>query len=224
MIGLAVQLAGSPGEAPFFTLLDGTPDDVDDADALRSLARQLPVPTATPGRSDLPAALAMLAGEFEKRQRGETGDRSPRFLFVFGVQRFRELRKAEDDFGFRRGGDREASPAERFAILLREGPAFGIHTILWCDSLTNLQRSVDRQGLKEFGLRVLFQMSPTDSSTLVDSPIASRLGRNRALFVMEEQERPEKFLPYGWPDKDWLAGVADSLRGRVPLSVGAGSA
>src|SRR5262249_39148609 len=153
------------------------------------------------------------AVELEKRQKGESADRTPLFLFVFGVQRFRELRKAEDDFGFRRGGDREVSPAERFISILREGPAFAIHTILGCDSLTNLTRAIDRQGLKEFGLRVLFQMSATDSSTLVDSPIASRLGRNRALFMMEEQERPEKFRPYGWPEPGWLSGVLESLRG-----------
>jgi nucleoside-diphosphate-sugar epimerase len=47
------------------------------------------------------AALAELAAEVERRQKGETADRSPRFLFVFGVHRFRELRKAEDDFGFK---------------------------------------------------------------------------------------------------------------------------
>ena len=130
---------------------------------------------------------------------------SPQFLFVFGVHRFRELRKADDDFGFgRRGAEREPTPAERFAAILREGPALGVHTVVWCDSLTNLNRTFDRPLLREFGVRVLFQMNPTDSSTLMDSPAASRLGRNRALLLQEEQERPEKFRPYGLPAPEWL--------------------
>ena len=221
LVGIAAQLAGLNATGPVLTLLDGTPDDAEEADALRSLVRQLPLPSATPGRAEVAAAFGELAAEVERRQRGETADRTPRFLFVFGVHRFRELRKAEDDFGFRRGGDREPSPAERFATLMREGPPLGLHVVLWCDSLTNLNRSVDRQGQKEFGMRVLFQMSPTDSSTLVDSPLASRLGRTRALYVQEEQERPEKFRPYGWPTEEWLADAAGRLRGRVPLSAGA---
>ena len=64
-------------------------------------------------------------------------------------------------------------------------------------------------------MRVLFQMSATDSSTLIDSPAASQLGRNRALFLHEEQERPEKFRPYGLPSQEWL----DS---RVRAAAGAG--
>ena len=64
---------------------------------------------------------------------------------------------------------------------------------------------------------MLFQMSPTDSSTLMDSPVASRLGRTRALLLQEEQERPEKFRPYGLPSPDWLDRVTDQLRGRVGL-------
>ena len=81
----------------------------------------------------------------------------------------------------------------------------------WCDSLVNLNRAFDRPLLREFALRVLFQMSATDSSTLMDAPTASKLGRHRALFLQEEQERPEKFRPYGLPDDEWLAGVRTRL-------------
>jgi hypothetical protein len=198
-------------------VLDGTPDDAEDAEYLRKLAGRLPHAVRMPSRAELPAALADLAAEIDRRQKGETADRSPRFLFVFGVHRFRELRKAEDDFGFGRRGEREVSPAERFATILREGPPVGVHVVLWCDSLTNLNRTFDRPLLRELGMRVLFQMSATDSSTLMDSPVASRLGRTRALLLQEEQERPEKFRPYGLPSPEWLDRVTDQLRGRVGL-------
>jgi hypothetical protein len=208
-ISISAQVA-----AAHFTVLDGTPDDADEAEYLRKLAEKLPHATA-PARLGLPAALADLAAEMERRQKGEAADRTPRFLMVFGIHRFRELRKAEDDFSFGRRGEREPTPAERLVALLRDGPLQGIHVVVWCDSLVNLNRSFDRPLLREFAMRVLFQMSAADSSTLMDSPAASKLGRHRALYLQDEQERPEKFRPYGLPAPEWLDSTCETLRARA---------
>ncbi len=217
LVSLASQLL--PKREPTFAILDGTPDDAEESEFFRKLLGQVPLAARTVGRADVPAMLAELANEIDQRQKGETSDKPPRFLFVFAVHRFRELRKSDDDFGFgRRGAEREPSPAERFATILRDGPPQGIHVVLWCDSLTNLNRCFDRPQLREFGLRVLFQMSATDSSTLMDTPAASRLGRNRALLLTEETERPEKFRPYGIPSDEWLATVAEALNARIGLN------
>ena len=163
------------------------------------------------------AALAELTAEIEQRQKA-LADRTPRFLFIFGMHRFRELRRADDDFSFGRRGEREPTPAERLATILRDGPLAGIHAIVWCDSLVNLNRSFDRPLLREFAMRILFQMSATDSSTLMDSPAASKLGRHRALFLHEEQERAEKFRPYGLPPAEWLNEACEAIRARVGLN------
>ena len=64
------------------------------------------------------------------------------------------------------------------------------------DTLASLQRSFDRNALREFDWKVLFQISPADSSTLIDSPAASRLGTNRGLLHSEELGMLEKFRPY----------------------------
>ena len=42
--------------------------------------------------------------------------------------------------------------------------------------------------------------------------LASKLGPNRALFASEEQNRLEKFRPYGLPGQEWLEKVGDQLR------------
>ena len=60
-------------------------------------------------------------------------------------------------------------------------------------------------------------MSANDSSTLIDSPAASQLGPNRALFSSEEQGRLEKFRPYGFPSDEWLAMVRTKLAARKAL-------
>ena len=77
-----------------------------------------------------------------------------------------------------------------------------------------LQRTFERGVLKEFELRVLFQMSGTDSSQLVETPAAGRLGQQRALFVHEETGTLEKFRPYQFPDDEWLTKVAAKMRAR----------
>src|SRR5271166_7039891 len=81
--------------------------------------------------------------------------------------------------------------------------------------VNNLNRYFTNQQLREFEMRVLFQMSPTDSGGLLDSPAASKLGRNRALLASEEQNRLEKFRPYGVPSEQWIKEVGDGLRRRT---------
>jgi hypothetical protein len=127
------------------------------------------------------------------------------------------LRKAEDDFGFARAQDDKPNPAKQFTTILTEGPGMGVHVLVWCDSLNNVQRSLERQTLREFEMRVVFQMSAGDSSTLIDSPMASKLGMHRAFFHSEEQGKLEKFRPYGVPSQVWLDGVNHALASkRVP--------
>src|SRR5262249_3417067 len=124
---------------------------------------------------------------------------------------------AEDDFGFgRRGEDQPANPAKQLADILKEGTGLGIHALVWVDGLNNLQRSLDRQALREFEMRVLFQMSVNDSSTLIDSPTASKLGMHRALFHSEDKAQPEKFRPYGLPAEGWLEAVKQVMARKRP--------
>ena len=158
--------------------------------------------------------IAEIAGELAARQQEEHEDRPPIYLFVYNLGRFRDLRK-DEDFGFSAGDDgQSANPAKQFAAILREGPPLGIHTLIWCDTYSNVTRMLDRQSLRDFEMRVLFQMNANDSSSLMDSPDASRLGVHRAFFYDEGQGRMEKFRPYGPLSAEWLAWVKKQLHER----------
>ncbi len=133
------------------------------------------------------------------------------FLVIFGLQRYRMLRRSEDAFSFSREEQTGAQPNVQFAELLREGPAVGVHTLAWANTLSTLERTLDRQTIHEFDHRVLFQMSAADSSNLIDSPIANQLGLHRALLHSEEQGGIERFLPYAAIRDDWLAEVGRKL-------------
>ena len=73
---------------------------------------------------------------------------------------------------------------------------------------------LDRQSLQDFEMRVLFQMNANDSSSLIDSPEAARLGVHRAIFYDEGQGLMEKFRPYGLPSTEYLAWVKQHLHQR----------
>lgn len=210
LVTLAARLRPT-GDTRSILLFDGTPDDSDFADHLRGVCRNLGLGSGIVERHHLPAVLGELAAEIDRRNKGESADRSPRFLLVNGLQRFRELRKADDDFSFGRRGEKTVSPGELFTTVLRDGPSVGVHTVVWCDSVTNLNRAFERATLREFAMRALFQMNPNDSSQLIDSPAASRLGRNRALYIEDGSERPEKFRPYGLCELDWVRRVGEQL-------------
>lgn len=208
LIGLAAQQDATTR----FYILDGTTEDDANAGFLGRVAGALPHQVEFIDRAGMGDVLGRIAAIMTARQKGETTDRTPVYLMVHGLHRFRDLRKADDEFGFgRRGAERVVSPAEHFASIIRDGPLQRIHVLIWCDVLTNLNRSIDRQLLREFGMRVLFQMNANDSSTLIDSPAASKLGRNRALYLTEEQAQPEKFRPYGLPSAEWLKQVKQRL-------------
>jgi hypothetical protein len=189
-----------------FVVLDGIPADSPYAGHLERATAILPHDVhMTPWR-EVPTAIASVHAELQRRiDAGET-DGPELFLFINGIQRFRMLRRSESDFSFSLTDEAKVlSPDAQFAELVREGPAHGIHVLIWCDTVTNLERVFDRQTLREFDNRVLFQMGAPDSTTLIDSPTASKLGLQRALLANEEHGTLEKFRPYGMPSDEWLA-------------------
>src|SRR5262249_49369332 len=191
---------------------------------LARLGDVVPHPLRVARWRDLAGVIGELADEVEQRQKNNETDGPALYLFIYGLQRFRDLRRPEDDFSFSRRGEEKPNPARQFATILREGPGMGIHTLVWCDNLNNTMRSFDRQGMREFEMRVLFQMSATDSSVLIDTPLAGKLGLHRALYYSEDQGKLEKFRPYGVPPEGWLAEVSRLLHVERPretaLSVG----
>jgi S-DNA-T family DNA segregation ATPase FtsK/SpoIIIE len=210
ILSLAAHYEPNTPNGARFLLLDGTPSDSPFAGKLARLESVLPHPFQVAGHRTLPTLVTEVAEEVERRRLEDPADQPAIYVIVMDLTRFRDLRKSEDDFGSYGsfgGAEKPPSPSKLFQNILREGPAVNVHVIAWCDTITNLNRTFDRQGLGEFEMRVLFQMSAGDSSQLIDSPAAGRLGPNRALFFSEEQGRLEKFRPYGLPDDAYLAGI-----------------
>ena len=204
---------GGLGRAGRFVLLEPAIAEEKPDILIATAAAHLPHEMEVVGRFGVGESMERLAAEVKRRIDEQVVDGESVFVLVRDLGRFRELRRNEGDFGFSMG-DKKATPADNFLTILKDGPSVGVHMIVWCDSLTNLQRTFDRNAVKEFELRVLFQMSGNDSSQLVDSPIAAKLGPQRAMFVHEETGTLEKFRPYAFPSPEWLDVVAGRMRAR----------
>ncbi len=188
-----------------FYLLDGGQSGPAGDSLSAFLTGHLPLDFTVANPSQTREPLESLAELLAQRQQDGTAF-DPIFLVIYDLARFAQLQADLDDFGLPNFRDQEqpATPAAQWAALLRDGPAVGIHTLLWVDNYNNLSRWIQRPQLRDFGHRVLFQMSAVDSSQLMDSTAASLLGGHRAILYQDASGEAERFRPYGLPSVEWL--------------------
>jgi len=213
LIALAAQF---PLGAARFVLCEsfvpGSPENL----FLDRVISSIPHAIARPKAGDLSAIMNSLADDLKGRTDEEQGRGPSTFLFIHGLQNFKKLR-AQDDFSFSNDlGETASDPASQLNKLITEGPSHGIHVIATLDTYNNVVRFLGRKGLSEFEMRILFQMSASDSATLCDDPKASALGLHRALFYNEHEGYLETFRPYAIPSPEWFALAAQAL---APLKV-----
>lgn len=209
LLGLAAQ--HTPAQAQFYIVNLATADS-DWFEWPSQLTEMLPHPVKVVNAKQTPDLLQNLVNEVNRRANEPSSNTPSIYLVIIGLQRARDLR--EEERNILATGDTGAN--KLFASLLREGPEAGVHTIVWCDSLANVNRVARRQ-MREFGLRVASAMSADDSRALLDDGAASKLDKpHRAIFY--DDERPgvfEKFRPYGMPSFAWLQQSAARLRNRA---------
>jgi hypothetical protein len=210
LIGLAAQIRRRPAQ---FVILDGSTADSAPSQLLHRVTSLLEDRCRRVAFREVPDWIAELTVEVDRRVQAEDVKAPALFMLLYGMQRYTQLRRTEDAFGFSLNEGAKATPNAGFAELLRGGPGVGVHVLVWADTLATLERTLDRQSLREFDYRVLFQMSAADSSNLIDSPVANQLGFHRAILYSQEQGGMEKFRPYAVIREEWLAEVGAHLKG-----------
>jgi DNA segregation ATPase FtsK/SpoIIIE, S-DNA-T family len=208
-------VAGHSDEDARFIVFESEGQSAEYAGHLAALTEAMgPSRMTVPGPKEIERVLREVTEEHIGDAEDETGRSARRtYLVVFGLQRFRALRQ-DDSFSLSMDDEEATSPGELFANLLREGPEHGVHCIVWCDTLTNLTRALARSVLREFDMRVLFQMSGADSSELCDSTAGSQLGLYKALLAVQSDGSTEKFRPYSTPEAEYLEELKSVLDGR----------
>lgn len=210
---LAIQ---QPPEKSDFFVFNFSNSDEDWHEQIKGIGEMLPHQSQIVGRHGMTKVLQALLDEAAARAEGAKGDGKSKYLLIYGLQRAKDLRP-EDGGGFRYNYNadekKEATAADLFAKLLREGAETGVHVLIWCDMMSNAKRVLDRKLLNEFGLRIGGRMSQNDSQELLDNSAASRLDKpHRAIFY--EEDRPghlEKFRPFAIPSSLWMKQLAEDL-------------
>jgi hypothetical protein len=224
LISLAAQTAprapasadgnGANGLKSFY-ILDGTRPDAPDAGFWRRTVQRVTIDAEVVMPRDAAQIVKTMAAEVDRRVASGDQSAEPIFLLIDNLSRFRDLKKVDEFAVSSFDDDDSPSAGKQLATILREGPAVGVHSLIWCDSYTNLSRWLERNTLRDCDLRALFQMSANDSANLMDSPAASKLGTHMAILYSEEQGQAEKFRPYGVPSQAWLGWVEERLAGRA---------
>jgi DNA segregation ATPase FtsK/SpoIIIE, S-DNA-T family len=204
LISLAAQF---PKDGARFVVLDNSPVGLPQREFLERVVKAIPHEVVQGSNSHLAEVMGSLAGELKRR--GENESSGPEiFVLIQGLQNFKKLRQ-EDEFNFSSSDTGSSpTPAATLLNLITEGPARGIHIIVTCDTYNNVSRYLGRKTLSEFEMRVVFQMSASDSASLIDAPAASTLGLNRALFYNDREGSLETFRPYAQPDSEWIENLA----------------
>ena len=145
--------------------------------------------------SEVKEALTEIKNEIEARKQDETKPLSHIYLSFFAFQLGRVF-----DRGGRRGDD-VSEEGQLLDYILRQGPAYGVFTLLQVDKIDGLSRI--GTPLTSFRHRVVMQISENESIKLMDSPLANRLfvmdrpsSKFRAFYRDQDRNVTIKFKPY----------------------------
>jgi len=209
-VALVALAAQYPKNSARFIVLDSSPPGFPQRDFLQRIIKSVPHEIIQANNSNLAEIMNGLAGDLK---RGDDKNHAPEtFVLIHGLQNYKKLRQ-EDDFSFSSSdAGSAANPAAVLMSLISEGPGQGFHVIATCDTYNNVNRFLGRKTLTEFEMRVLFQMSASDSASLIDAPDASTLGLHRALYYNDREGYIETFRPYALPGNDWIEEVEQQLK------------
>lgn len=210
---LRLKPAATPNEKGLqIWLIDGQPPDAMLAGRLATFAAALPHVVHRVTVRNVESSMQDLAAILADRADGRREGRATILIIGVDMHRLRDLRVQEDDYGFSMDDtDAGARPDKVLGDILREGPAVGMHAMLWFDGTANLGRTLDRNSQREFEQKILFQMSANDSGQLIDSTAAADLGLHRGLLYVEDTGTLEKFRPWALPDAAWLKQCAEAM-------------
>lgn len=143
------------------------------------------------------------------KERGDEAENvHPIVIVIDPLDRFRDFRH-EDAFNFSLDATHGSmSGGQAMREVLKDGPPANVYCVLVCGGVETMTRWLPRQSQHDVELRVLGQLNASDSSLLVDSPVASELSTATMLLYDEPAGKISKFRQPDQADalavKAWL--------------------
>ncbi len=165
--------------------------------------------TTVARRRNLPETLERVRNTVVNRLAHNHADAPPCLLVVNGLDAAHDLARGEAH-----GNGASHGGLAHLEQIVSEGPAVGVHTLLWGTSLETLDRQLTRETWRGFALRVVGPLDGATSQAVIDSPAAASLRPHQTLLYDEFEARLVRSRPYAIPDASWLA----NLRAAWPVS------
>jgi S-DNA-T family DNA segregation ATPase FtsK/SpoIIIE len=204
---LASTLSGFAKVAPETTVIYLDGNRIDDGPSLATWLETSGIHVTVVKPRDAESELGRWS-ESVKQRGDESTDVAPVVVVIDPLERFRDLRQSESfNFSLDAAASGESGSAA-LQSLLRDGPPANVFVILVCGSAETLSRWLPRSSHHDLELRVLGRMNASDSSALIDTPIASDLSAATVLLYDDADGRIAKFRQCDLPDaesvKSWL--------------------
>ena len=182
---LSIAAQESP-EKVVFHVVDMSSADAAWVDHSETFASSFPHQVNSYGRRGIDSVVSELVEEIGGRDMSDIKRMSKIILVLFGIQRARDLRR-ETGISFTTPSA-NGNVHNNLSKILREGPDFGIHTIIWSDTLQSFSRVFDNSDLHEIGHRIAGVLSQGDSSKMFDDPVASKLDRENRMICYDDEK------------------------------------
>ena len=182
---LSIAAQASP-DTVVFHVIDMSSADAEWVDHTKIFADNFPHQVSVHTRRGIDTVIPEIAQEIEYRDLGDTKQTAKIVLVLFGIQRARNLRR-EDTISFTAAPDSN-NIHDNLSRILCEGPEFGIHTIIWSDTVQSFSRTFDNSTLNEIGHRIAGILSSNDSIKLFDEPVASNLDRENRMVCYDDEK------------------------------------
>lgn len=202
---LVSVVRGGEGARPRILVIDCLSVDDPAAGRLRAWCEALDIPTPL-RRRDLGLALSELAAEVQRRVAEDDINCERIVLLVRGLQQARELEA--DPLAL------EPGPTNFLQAVLKDGPDFGIHSVITVDTVASLLARVGREGLAELRFRVALRLNQQSSYDL-GSAVFENLRDNQAALLDSEQATERKLRPFAPPEPGLLRDLMVATPGGV---------
>ena len=191
---LSIVFHQKPASAEFY-FINGLNPESDVFNTLEDYFEGLPYSIKNVKSNDIETVLAALQVEIQTRLDNPNAVFNNIYLTITGIQRTRKF-KIEDWV---------LSPeSAALRYILKEGADVGVFVLIYCDSMSSLDKCLEKKVLSDINHRLALQMNANDSDGFIQSSNASKLGKERAYYYNDTEGGYKKVRPYQLPKTSWL--------------------
>ena len=149
-------------------------------------------------RRQVPEVLNRLRSEVSRRVESDDTSGRETLLVLYGMHRARDFDQESVDY------DADTDLSALLGEIVRDGPEVGIHTFMWFETLSGINRRLAPGAMREVAWRLAGKMSPDDSSSFLGVETASSLREQQLIAANEDRGVLQRCTTIAAPPEAWL--------------------